>query len=113
MEASGAIWAYVQTSSLITRPICRLPDAPRANQLLDMAARKDPKNLPQSYELQRAKQLLNRLTSFSKGEVEMSAAQVQAARIVIGKEIPDKKAIEHSGNADKPIAATIVWGSSD
>ena len=54
-----------------------------------MAARKNPKNPPQSYELQRAKQLLNRLNSFVNGEVELTTAQVQAAKVVIGKEIGD------------------------
>jgi hypothetical protein len=78
-----------------------------------MAARKDPKNLPQSYELQRAKQLLNRLNSFAEGNAQMTPAQVQAARIVIGKEIPDRKAVEHSSDPDKPMSVNLVWGSSD
>lgn len=50
-----------------------------------------------------ASQLINRLNSFALGEIEMSAAQVNAAKIVIGKVIPDLKAIELSGNEDKPI----------
>lgn len=78
-----------------------------------MAARKDPRNLPQSYELQRAKQLLNRLSKCAKGEAEMNAVQVQAARIVIGKEIPDKKAIEHSTDPNKPMKGVLVWGSPE
>lgn len=45
----------------------------------------------------RASQLLNRLTQFANGEIELNPAQVQAAKIVIGKIIPDLKAIEHSG----------------
>jgi hypothetical protein len=48
-------------------------------------------------DLIRASQLLNRLNSFVNGECELSPAQVQAARIVIGKVIPDLKAMEHSG----------------
>lgn len=76
-----------------------------------MAARKDPKNLPQSYELQRAKQLLNRLSKCAEGEVEMTQAQIKAAQIVIGKEIPDLKAIEHSTNPDKPMKGVLVWGT--
>jgi len=50
----------------------------------------------------RASQLLNRLTEHAKGEVEMTASQVQAARIVIGKVIPDLKAVEHRGSEDAP-----------
>lgn len=78
-----------------------------------MAARKDPRNLPQSYDIQRAKQLLNRLTKFANGEVDMTSAQVKAAQVVIGKEIPDKKAIEHSGNPDKPLKGVLVWGTPE
>mgnify|MGYP003395812676 CR=1 FL=1 len=75
-----------------------------------MAARKNKtKHDDKTVRLIRASQLLNRLNSFANGECEMSAAQVQAARIVIGKEIPDLKAIEHSGDASKPIAHTFGW----
>ena len=51
-------------------------------------------------DLIRASQLLNRLTSHANGEIELSASQVQSARIVIGKVIPDLKAIEHSGGME-------------
>lgn len=78
-----------------------------------MAARKKPRNLPQSYEIQRAKQLLNRLNKFANGDVEMTSAQVKAAAIVIGKEIPDKKAVEHSSDPDKPIRGVLVWGTPE
>ena len=37
----------------------------------------------------RASQLLNRLNSYANGEIVMEPGQVQAARIVIGKEIGD------------------------
>jgi hypothetical protein len=37
----------------------------------------------------RASQLLNRLNSYANGEIELTQGQVQAARIVIGKEIGD------------------------
>ena len=45
----------------------------------------------------RASQLLNRLNKHANAEVDMSPTQVQAAKIVIGKVIPDLKAIEVSG----------------
>lgn len=56
-----------------------------------------------------ASQLVNRLNSFANGEIEMSAAQVNAAKIVIGKVIPDLKAIEHSGSEEKPIKLEFGW----
>ena len=40
-----------------------------------------------------ASQLLNRLDSFANGKLEMTEAQVLAAKVVIGKSIPDLKAI--------------------
>lgn len=74
-----------------------------------MAARKNPRNLPQSYEAQRAKQLLNRLTKCAKGEVEMTATQVKAATVVINKEIPDLAKLEHVGKDNGPIQVTATW----
>lgn len=44
-----------------------------------------------------ASQLLNRLFSHANGEIELSQSQINAARIVIGKSIPDLKAIELTG----------------
>ena len=35
----------------------------------------------------------------------MSAAQVQAARVIIGKVIPDLKSVEVTGDSEKPIEA--------
>ena len=68
-----------------------------------MAARNDTTHQEKTKKLIQASQLLNRLNSFANGEIEMTQAQVNAARIVIGKSIPDLKAIEISGNEDKPV----------
>jgi hypothetical protein len=54
-----------------------------------------------------ASQLLNRLISFANGKVKMSSAQVVAAKVVIGKSIPDLKTIEHSGPHGGPIKAQV------
>ena len=76
-----------------------------------MAARKN-KTLhdDKTKERIRASQLLNRLNSFANGELELSSAQVNAAKIVIGKVVPDLKAIEHSGTGeDGGIIHTFSW----
>ena len=39
----------------------------------------------------------------------MDKDQIQAAKIVIGKYIPDLKAIELSGNEDKPVAIKNIY----
>lgn len=57
----------------------------------------------------RASQLLNRLTQFANGEIQMDAAQVNAAKIVIGKVLPDMKAIELSGDENRPVEMRIRW----
>jgi hypothetical protein len=75
-----------------------------------MAARKNKiEHDDKTKALIRASQLLNRLNSFANGEIDMSQAQVNAARVVIGKVIPDLKAVELSGNADKPVAIEFGW----
>lgn len=41
--------------------------------------------------------LLDRLAKHANGAVEMTATQVNAAKILLSKTIPDLRAIEHSG----------------
>ena len=54
-----------------------------------------------------ASQLINRLTkhALSKAPI-MDASQVTAAVKLLGKVVPDLKAVEHSGDPDNPIAHT-------
>lgn len=61
-----------------------------------MAARKRLCHDDKTKRLIQASQLINRLISFANDEIEMSAAQVNAAKVVIGKYIPDLKGIELS-----------------
>lgn len=56
-----------------------------------------------------ASQLLNRLISHANGEIEMTASQVNAAKIVIGKAIPDLKAVELTGEGGGPIRLMAQW----
>ena len=75
-----------------------------------MAARNDPIPKEKTKKLIQATQLLNRLNSFAIGEIEMTQAQVNAAKIVIGKVIPDLKAIEHRGSEENPVVIkTYAW----
>lgn len=52
--------------------------------------------------------LLERLQNHVVGQVEMSATQVQAARILLGKVIPDLKAIEHTGEGGGPVHSSVT-----
>lgn len=55
-----------------------------------------------------ATQLLKRLTQHGKGEIEMTQSQVNAARIVIAKSIPDLKAMEITGPDGGPVQVEVV-----
>lgn len=73
-----------------------------------MAARTNkPLHDDRTKERIRASQLLNRLNDFANGKVELTPAQVQAAKIVIGKVIPDLKAIEHTGKDGGAIQSEV------
>ena len=76
-----------------------------------MAARTNKKNHDEkTKKLIQASQLLNRLISHANGENNMTQSQINAAKIVIGKYIPDLKAIELSGNEEKPVIVnTYSW----
>lgn len=54
-------------------------------------------------------QLINRLQNHTDGKVEMSPTQVQAARILLGKSLPDLQAISLAGHLDGTM--TIKWES--
>ena len=56
-----------------------------------------------------ATQLINRLTKHALGEVDMSATQVQAIRILLDKSLPNLAAVEHSGDAENPVALAFKW----
>lgn len=73
-----------------------------------MAARTNkPLHDDRTKERIRASQLLNRLTQHANGEVELTPSQVQAAKIVIGKIVPDLKAVEHSGPEGGAIQSLV------
>lgn len=73
-----------------------------------MAARTNkPLHDDRTKERIRASQLLNRLNDFVNGKCELTPAQVQAAKIIIGKVIPDLKAIEHTGQGGGPLLVRL------
>jgi len=69
-----------------------------------MAVRKHLNQTQKTRDKIKASQLINRLVKHVDGEVELSATQVNAARILLNKVIPDLKAVEHSGIDGEPIA---------
>lgn len=55
-----------------------------------------------------AKQIINRLQGHVDGKVELSATQVQAAKILLSKTLPDLSATELSGNVEQPVYVVQV-----
>jgi hypothetical protein len=68
-----------------------------------MAARNKRFHDQRTKDLCRATQLLNSLTKFALGKSTMKSAQVLAAKVVIGKSIPDLKSVEVTGDKDNPL----------
>ena len=75
-----------------------------------MAARKQRWHPEEVRKRIQASQLINRLNdhALSQNEVKMDATQIQAARILLGKVLPDLASTTIAGDADKPIAHKLT-----
>lgn len=51
--------------------------------------------------------LVNRLEDHALGKVEMTATQVQAARVLLNKTLPDLQAVQHSGPGEGAIPVAV------
>jgi len=67
-----------------------------------------PNHDDKTKKLIRASMLLNRLADHAEGKVEMNNSQVNAAKVVIGKSIPDLRAIELTGEEGKAMKFEII-----
>lgn len=69
-----------------------------------MAARTlRPKHSEEIRKKIQASQLINRLTNHALGKAKMTTTQVQAAKILLGKAVPDLKALEVTGQGGGPL----------
>lgn len=74
-----------------------------------MAARiNKPEHAEKTKRLIQASQLINRLNSHALGKIEMTQSQINAAKIVIGKTIPDLKSIEVSGEGGGAVILQLT-----
>lgn len=80
-----------------------------------MAARKNKLVLSDNWKDGiKASVLMTKLYSHVTGDNELSQTQINAAKIVLSKLIPDLKAIEHSGSEDgAPIKHTVQYSIVD
>jgi hypothetical protein len=83
-----------------------------------MAARVNKvKHDPQTIERIRATvqtgQLINRLTEFVNGKIELAPAQVTAALGLLKKTLPDLTAVEHSGEVETTYVTRVPNASKN
>lgn len=60
-----------------------------------------------------ASQIANRLQQHVNGEVELTATQVNAAKILLAKTIPDLSAVTLSNDPENPIGSIISPADAD
>ncbi len=52
--------------------------------------------------------IVNKLVSFVKGDIQMEAAQVTAATVLLKKTLPDLQSIELKGDKENPIEHSVT-----
>ena len=57
--------------------------------------------------------LAKRLEKHANGELELSSTQIQAAKILLAKTIPDLSAITLSGDQENPIVHTLAQSDQE
>ena len=56
-----------------------------------------------------ATQLINRLYSGAMGEVELTPAQVNAAKTLLNKVLPDLSSVEVEADVDAKVSGKVEW----
>ena len=75
-----------------------------------MAARKNLRHIEEARKKIQASQLINRLTANALADQEiMTPSQVQSAKILIGKVVPDLKSVENTGDLSVTINRSTVY----
>ena len=75
-----------------------------------MAARINAKHDEQTRLKIQTSQLINRLMDHVNSDTDLlSTSQVNAAKALLAKTLPDLAAVQISGDADNPVKMTIEW----
>lgn len=76
-----------------------------------MAGKRGVRLNPDHDERTRAKiqtsQIINRLTSLVNGKIDMTAQQVSAAKILLGKTLPDLSSVQMDANVNGEVKMTF------
>lgn len=73
-----------------------------------MAARLNPRHSQEVRDKIQASVIIDRLQKHIKGDLEMTATQVNAANSLLDRSVPKLSQIQHIGDSDQPIAFTEV-----
>ena len=73
-----------------------------------MAARKHLSHLERTREKIKASMLINRLSDFVEGKIELSGPQVTAALGLIKKVVPNQQSVLYDGNLDVEVKVGVV-----
>lgn len=75
-----------------------------------MAARKKKITLSENWKDGiRASNVMRRLYDHCNGDIEMSMSQINAAKIILSKIVPDLARTELAGDENAPIKTVIEW----
>ena len=74
-----------------------------------MAARLNPRHSEMVRAKIQASVLIDRLQKHVKGEIDMSATQVQAAMGLLDRSVPKLSQIQHTGDKDQPVRVEFAW----
>ena len=79
-----------------------------------MAARINAKHDELTRSKIQTSQLINRLMDHVNSDTDLlSTSQVNAAKALLAKTLPDLAAVQISGDADNPVKMTIEWTNSN
>lgn len=73
-----------------------------------MAARLNPRHSQEVRDKIQASVIIDRLQKHIKGDLEMTATQVNAANSLLDRSVPKLSQIQHIGDSDQPMAFTEV-----
>ena len=54
--------------------------------------------------------LVERLTEFALGQLELTSQQMKAIEILLKKSVPDLTSVEMTGDADAPVLLKVITG---
>jgi uncharacterized protein involved in outer membrane biogenesis len=77
-----------------------------------MAARLNPRHSEMVRQKIQAGVLIDRLQKHAAGTIEMTASQIEAAKVLLDRSVPKLSQIQHSGDSQNPVSVSFAWKQS-